>query len=480
MAGLTRPRERAGGADLVDGFRGLHYHFLGVGGYGMSGLAQVLHQRGARVSGCDAQSNSRTARLQQLGIVIWKGHGVEHLEGVDAVVYSTDVPSSLQELVEAGNRGVHLMHRSEILAGLLNQGKGIAVAGTHGKTTTTAILGLCLVEAGLDPTVVVGGEVPQLGGTARTGGSEWVVAEACESDGSFSRYRPLVSVVTNVEAEHLEHHGGSLQRLQSAFAQFIGNTREAVVVGDTVPRSTMVNAPGALKLRVYGTSPSADILVSDVRTRTDRTSWDISHAGASPQRISSPLPGMHNVLNATAAAGVCLQLGVDLQHLRAALGGFGGVERRFEVVYRSPRATVVNDYAHHPTEIAAAVAAARQLSPRRLLAVFQPQRYSRTRDLWDGFTRAFSGADQVVIAEVYAPVGESPIGGVTGQQLAHEVEIASGRPTTFVASPADVEQHLAAVLEPGDLVLVMGAGDIYQVGRSLAARLSDSGQHKDG
>ncbi len=455
---------------MIADYKGKHLHFIGIGGYGMSGLAGVLQQRGIRISGCDARANSRTRRLEDMGVPVREGHRASHLDDVDAVVFSTDVPADNPELAAARERGIQLLHRSQVLGSFLNAGHGIAVTGTHGKTTITALLGLTLKEAGLDPTIFVGGDVPDFGGTAVSGSGKWVVAEACESDRTFLRYTPFISVVTNIEPEHLDHYDGDEGLLVESFRKFIVNTLPggiAILCSDDTRLLQMASSLKDRTIRTYGTGVSAALRAASIRAEPGGTRWELRDEGQVVGQLEAPLLGHHNVLNATAVAAVCLELGVDLCHLQTALSRFHGVERRFQVVSKVGDVTVVSDYAHHPTEIRATLDAARQTSPGRLIAVFQPQRYVRTHNLWQGFASAFARADEVVLTEIYAPVGEDPIPGINGRALAGDVESESQRPTTFLPTLEEVIAHLQDRATAGDMILVMGAGDIWKVAHQL-------------
>ncbi len=453
-----------------------HIHFVGIGGYGMSGLAKVLHQRGFRVSGCDATDSPRTRYLASVGIPVSIGHDPSHLDSVDTVVYSTDVPGDNIELEAARESGRTVLHRSDVLGWFLNEGHGIAISGTHGKTTTTALAGLTLAEAGYDPTVFVGGEVPQLGGTARAGRGPWVVAEACESDGTLSRYRPRFSVISGIEPEHLDHHDGDIGALIRSFETLIEQTdsqgRVILCADDPVllDLSSQVSPPA----RLYGLSREAQVRVVNPRLLPGETRWELLVEGRSHGEFSSPLPGLHNAVNSAAVAALLLELGGDLESLRRVLESFRGVKRRFQALPSAGGVQIVSDYAHHPTEIKATIQAAQQYRPERIIAVFQPQRFSRTRDLWEQFAEAFGEADVAVLTEIYSPVGEEPLEGVTGEALAREVLRHRSGPTVFMPSLDEVRDHLLGEIRSGDLVLVMGAGDVWRLAENLSKALTGS------
>ncbi len=471
--------EEPGYAPPMD-WSGKRVHFIGIGGYGMSGLARVLLARGARVSGSDVRSSDRTRWLAWNGAEVQIGHVARHVAGADLVVYNTDVPADNPELVAARQAGIPVWHRSQVLADLLNHRQGVAVTGTHGKTTTTAMTGLVLVAGGLDPTVLVGGEVLEFGAaTARLGHGPWVVAEACESDGTFLRYFPRIAVVTNVEPEHLDHYEGDFRRLLDAFRGFLGNVRPGglvVACGDhPVVRQLLAGLPsGRVRVARYGVeAEDCHLRARDVQTGPEGTRFSVWQDGRPLGEVTLAVPGEHNVLNALAALAVGLEVGVPFGVAAQALAGFHGAKRRFQVIHDRDGILVVDDYAHHPTEIRATLRAARQRrgAAGRVIAVFQPQRYSRTRLLMDEFARAFGDADKVILTEIYAPPGERPIPGVSSAVLAERIAQEEGRPVDLFASREDLIEHLLATVRPGDLVLTMGAGDIWTVARDLARRL---------
>lgn len=450
------------------------YHFVGIGGYGMSGLARVLLAAGIRVSGSDVRPSERTERLAALGADVRIGHDAAHVEGADVVVYSTDVPADNAELAAARRLGLEVWHRSELLARLLNPNRGVAVTGTHGKTTTTAMTGLALAAAGLDPTVLVGADVDAFGGTARVGRGEWVVAEACESDGTFLRYRPQVAVATNVEPEHLDHYQGSFDRLVEAFGRFLAGVpaEGLVVVCADDPNLRALAARLDRRVISYGRDPEADVGFRDLTRNGGETRFVAVYRGRPVGTFRLQVPGLHNVVNSLATIAVALALGVPLEPVAETLAQYRGARRRFELVGQVGGVLVVDDYAHHPAEIRATLKAARERAPRRVIAVFQPHRYVRTYYLMDEFSRAFSDADEIVITDLYAPPGEAPIPGVSAEELARRIERHEGRPVHLVPDHAELVETLARLVRPGDLVLTMGAGDVYKVARRLAERLA--------
>lgn len=458
--------------------RAATYHFIGIGGYGMSGLATVLLASGVKVTGSDAKESSRLDRLRALGAHVHVGHRADLVDGAGVVVYSTDIPDHNPELAAARERGITLWHRSQLLARLMNGNRGVAVTGTHGKTTTTAMTGQVLLAGGLDPTILVGGEVPLLEGTARLGTSPWVVAEACESDGSFLRYRPYISIITNVEPEHLEHYGGDFSRLTAAMGEFARNTSPdgwLILCSDDPLLRELARAEG-IRAVTYGRDPAAHISYSDARQDGGALRFTVRAGGAPLGEAALAVPGEHNIVNALAAVAVARLVGIPFAVAAQALGEYRGVNRRFQIISREQGMTVVDDYAHHPTEIRATLKAARQWNRGRVIAVFQPHRYSRTHLLMEEFGVSFGDADVVILTEIYAPPGVEPIPGVSAAALARRIEAHTGRPVHLLPHGEAIVEHLAAMMQPGDLVVTMGAGDIWQVAHTLARRLDREGR----
>ncbi len=459
-------------------------HFLGIGGYGMSGLALVLFSHGIPVSGCDIANSSRVRALLERGIPVDIGHDVGHLDGVGTVVYSTDVPTDVQELRTARQRGLPVVHRSEVLAALFCVYPfGIAVTGTHGKTTSTAMLASVMESGGLDPTVVVGGELAGNGMTARIGGTEYLVAEACESDGTFTRYHPWAALCTNVEPEHLEHYGGSFNRQVEAFAAFLRNTREDgfVVFNDddpvlgeiaatahprTIPcRKTRGESSSMAEGRSY---EAKEILLGPQSSRL------VVHRGGEPiGALHVPIPGEHMVSNALMVAATALEAGVPFDAISAGLARFRGVGRRFERVGEVDGVRIIDDYAHHPTEIRETLRAVRHLAgDGKVLVVFQPQRYTRTRDLMQEFGASFVDADFLLLTPIYAPAGQPPIPGVSSEGLAERVRLRGNTRVCVEGDRAVIVDRLRQAASAGDVIVTMGAGDVWKIARAL---VEDSG-----
>ena len=445
-------------------------HVVAVGGTGMAPIATVMAGMGHRVSGSDLQASATLERLRSLGIRTAVGHDPANLpDDVELVAVSTAVPDDNPEVVEARRRGVPVVRRNVVLAAIASQRRVLAVAGTHGKTTTSAMLALILVEAGLDPSFVVGGRVPGLGEDgAAWGTGEWFVLEADESDGSGFAVPHHGAVITNVEPDHLEYHG-TVAALHAAFARFLAATEG--------PRLVCVDDPVAADIgrgadaTGYGLADGADLHMVELRAGRDGIGFDLWRRGERLGPVHVPLPGVHNARNACAALGLALEVGVPFADAAAALGRFGGVDRRFQHRGEAAGVTFVDDYAHLPTEVAAAVRTARDGGWRRVVVVFQPHRYSRTAALWRDFADAFEGADALVLTDVY-PAGEAPRPGVDGTLVLHAVLDAHGRrPVAYLPRLDDVVPYLADRLRPGDLCLTLGAGDLTTLPDRVIDRL---------
>ncbi len=448
-------------------------HFIGIGGYSMSGLALWLHNLGYDVSGSDMNPSSRTERLIRAGVAVEYGHSADHIQGADEVIYSTDVHEDNVERHAALAAGVPVRHRSDLLAEILGGRRAITVSGTHGKTTTTTMIGTVLTEAGFDPSVLVGGEVESFGGNVRVGRSDWMVAEADESDGTFLRYQPDIAVATNVESEHLEHFNESFDVLKAAFQSYLGHvgSQGAAVVGIDDPVLAAMAPNLTVPTLTYGLSSQAHIRGVVTGQDGGGTTFEVYEAGARVGAIRLRVPGIHNVKNALAAVAVAHHLGIGQQVVCDALGNFRNANRRFQILASGP-VRVVDDYAHHPTEIRATLAACRQVTIGRVVALFQPQRYIRTKNLWNEFVTAFDQADIVVITEIYAPPGEAPIEGISGQALAEAIRKNRQGPVYYVPDMYGATDVVLPMLAPGDTFLTMGAGPIYKVGERVSQLLA--------
>ena len=442
----------------------------------MSGIAEVLLTMGHRVSGSDAHAGDVTRRLETLGARVFVGHDAEQVEpGVDVVVISSAVKFSNPEIVRARELKIPVIPRAEMLAELMRMKFGIAVGGSHGKTTTTSLVGAILARAGMDPTLVIGGKVHALGSNARLGQGELLVAEADESDGSFLLLSPTIAVITNIDPEHLDYYG-DLDRERAAFAEFANRVpfygRAVVCLDDVNVRAIL---PQIRKRFVtYGISPEAEWVATDIAVRGMQTEFTAHRAGRTLGAVCVRLPGRHYAANALAAIAVGAELDVPFDQAREALAEFGGIHRRFEVCGEAAGVMVVSDYAHHPTEIAATIAAAREGLARRIAVVFQPHRFTRTRDLFEEFLSAFDGADSVVLTEIY-PAGESPIDGVSAKALYKAMRRRGHVEVHYEGDRGAVLQRVLPLLRPGDVVLVLGAGNIYELGADLVSALGGQG-----
>ncbi|WP_188880696.1 UDP-N-acetylmuramate--L-alanine ligase [Alicyclobacillus cellulosilyticus] len=455
-------------------------HFVGIGGYGMSAIARVMLDLGYDVSGSDVSAHELTQRLAERGARIYVGHAAHHVDGADLVVYSTALPQDNVELCEARRRQIPVLHRSQMLARLMEDRIGIAVTGAHGKTTTTSMIAFVMERCGLDPTFIVGGVVRDIGDNAKAGRGPYLVAEADESDGSFLHYHPKFAVVTNVEPDHLEHYGGDFENLKRAYEQFIRQVQPDGLCVVSAQDDHLRQLAGAARCPVvtFGLDgqegrAAADYVAAGVELFDRGSRCEVWYRGQRLGSLVLALPGAHNVMNALAAIAVARAVGLEYEPVARSLAEFHGAKRRFQVLADVDGVLVVDDYAHHPTEIRATIAAARATG-RRIVAVFQPQRYTRTYFLFDAFARAFAEADEVVISDIYSPPGEPRLEGVSAERLAEQVRKESNPHTRFLRTKDEVLAYLAATVRPGDLVLTMGAGDIWQVahrlGDVLAAR----------
>jgi UDP-N-acetylmuramate--alanine ligase len=471
-------------------------HFVGIGGIGMSGIAEVLLNLGYKVSGSDLKSSAVTQRLAGLGAIVFEGHRAENIAGAEVVVTSSAIAQENPEVDEAHKLHIPVIQRAEMLAELMRLKYGIAIAGMHGKTTTSSMVAAVLAAGGLDPTVVVGGRVDAMGSNARLGKSQYLVAEADESDRSFLKLSPILSVVTNIDREHMDCYR-NMRDVKQTFLEFM----------DRVPFYGMVVAcnddpllrrllPAVQRRTVtYGTKRGSDFLIRlgdppakveypiPLSTPTAKdvammerpqplSRFRVSYRKKDLGEFTLHVPGAHNVSNATAAIAVGVGLDVEVEAIRAALDQFRGVDRRFQLRGRAAGVSVIDDYGHHPTEIKATLAAARQCGFRRIHVVFQPHRYTRTRDLMEEFTTAFGGADSLFVLDIYA-ASEKPIEGVSGAALSRSIREKGGRTAEYVSSFADAASLVAAVAEDGDMILTLGAGSVSQLGPMILEKLKE-------
>ena len=436
-------------------------HLVGIGGIGMSGIAEVLLTLGYAVSGSDLRLSPVTDRLANLGAQIYQGHRAEQIHGAHVVVVSSAIRRDNPELAEAARLKIPVIPRAEMLAELMRLKYGIAVAGAHGKTTTTSMVAAILGAAGLDPTFVVGGRVNHAGTTARLGRGEYMVVEADESDRSFLLLAPVVAVVTTIDREHLDHYA-SLEEIQAVFAQFVNRIPfyGAAVLCLDEPNVQAIIPQVTRPVITYGTSSQADLVISDVDLRGLASEFRLTFRGDDLGRFRLPSPpGIHNVRNAAAAAAVALYLDVPADLIRAGLESFTGVGRRFEIKGTMRGITLIDDYGHHPVEIRATLEAARGCGYDRLLVLFQPHRFSRTQHLWDDFCRAFNQADLLIVTDIYA-ASEAPIRGITAAALAEAIRAAGHKSVVYCGTLQESIERLLREVRPGDAVLAIGAGNV--------------------
>ena len=449
-----------------------HIHFVGVGGSGMSGIAEVLAHLGYTVSGSDLAASATTHRLEGEGVRVVIGHAAENTAGADAVVVSTAVREDNPEVVAARERHIPVVPRAQMLAELMRLKRGIAIAGTHGKTTTTSLVTSILAEGGIDPTFVIGGRLNAAGANARLGSGDFLVAEADESDASFLFLSPVISVVTNIDADHMETYGHDFERLKGAFVDFLSRLPfygVAVLCADD-PNVRAIMPQVAKQIVTYGLTPDCNFYAENIVAADGRMRFDVVRVNGSVTRLSITLnlPGLHNVLNALAAIAVATELQVPDASIVKALAEFKGVGRRFQRYGEMALAgggsfTLVDDYGHHPVEMAATLAAARGAFPgRRLVLAFQPHRYTRTRDCFEDFVKVLSTVDALLLAEIYA-AGEAPIVAADGRSLARALRVAGKVEPVFVEDIATMPQAIKDVARDGDVVLCMGAGSIGAV-----------------
>ena len=442
---------------MLDKYR--HIHFIGIGGAGMSALAYVLVKRGFDVTGSDLQAGHMAYELAEAGALVYMGHDECQIEGAEAVVVSTAIPKTNPELVAARAKNIPVLHRSDVLMALLNGTgtKGVAVAGAHGKTTTSAMIGVIAAEAGIDPTVVIGGDVAALGGNARNGESEWVVAEADESD----------PVITNIEDDHLDHYGTE-ENIYQAFKEYLSHMREggtAVLCLDNA-KVRRLSEETERNYITYGLTEDCDYYAKDICYSVDGTDYDVYNKGKKLASVHLIVPGRHNVLNSLGAFAASVLMGISPETIVGALAKFSGAKRRFETKGKENGIWVVDDYAHHPTEIGATLQAAKETGAKRIVCVFQPHRYTRTKLLYEEFCKCFGNCDKLILTHIYS-AGEDPIPGVSGKNLAESIKVTTGKDVTYIDSFARLEEYLFKNCKPGDLVITMGAGDVFRIGEEL-------------
>ncbi|MCZ7467067.1 UDP-N-acetylmuramate--L-alanine ligase [Rhizobium rhizogenes] len=453
-------------------------HFIGIGGIGMSGIAEVLHNLGHRVQGSDQADSANVQRLRDKGIEVFVGHTADNLGDAEVVVVSTAIKKNNPELISAREKHLPIVRRAEMLAELMRFRNAIAIGGTHGKTTTTSMVATLLEAGNLDPTVINGGIINAYGTNARMGEGEWMVVEADESDGTFLKLPADVAVITNIDPEHLDHYG-NFDAVRAAFRQFVENVPFygfGVMCLDHPEVQALVGRIEDRKVITYGENPQADVRFSNVRIDGTRSIFDVEIRRRRTGKIFSftdlvlPMPGRHNVSNATAAIAVANRLGISEADIKKGLASFAGVKRRFTLTGEANGVQVFDDYGHHPVEIKAVLAAAREACKGRIIAVHQPHRYSRLSSLFDDFAHCFNDADTIILAPVYA-AGEDPIEGASSESLVSAIKAAGHRDARFLEKREDLASQVAAIAKPGDFVVLLGAGNITQWAAVLPSEL---------
>lgn len=441
----------------------------------MNSIAKVLLELGYEISGSDAQASTVTAKLEKAGATVYVGHSYENIGSAQAVVVSTAIPKTNPELQAAIDKGIPVYHRADMLAFLMSKQKGIAVAGAHGKTTTTSMVALMLEKAGTDPTIVIGGELESIGGSAKLGRGSYLVAEADESDGSFLKLSPQIAIVTNIENDHMDYYK-TMDNILRTFNEFLHKLDPtdgfAVLCFDNAYVRDMA-ASLERGYVSYALEHEADYTARNIKSDGPISLFDVYYQGNLLGTAKISVPGMHNVANALAAIAVGIHVGLSFAQIVEGLGLFQGAKRRFQSKGRVNGVWVVDDYAHHPTEISTTLLGARQTEPKRLICVFQPHRYTRTKFLKKEFGAAFSQADLLILTDIY-PAGEQPIPGVDGETIKNEVESQTKQRVTYVPDKEKIARYLAEIVQPGDLVITMGAGNIYQIGEELVEKLTNT------
>jgi UDP-N-acetylmuramate--alanine ligase len=478
---LERPSvERRAAPDRRDRMRRINtIHFVGIGGSGMGGIAEVLINLGYAVQGSDLKDNAVTSHLARIGARVFIGHVAENIAGADVVVVSSAIARGNPEIDAALQQRIPVVARAEMLGELMRFRYSIAVAGTHGKTTTTSLVASILAEGGEDPTFVIGGRLKSAGTNARLGAGRYLVAEADESDASFTHLQPLIAIVTNIDNDHLVTHGGNFELLKQSFVEFLHNLPFyglAVLCLDDANVRSIVRAVGRPIVSYGLTSEDADVRAVNIRRNGLQTSYEVVRAAGAPLNVTVNLPGTHNVLNSLAAIVVASEIGIEDAAIQRALANFQGIDRRLQhiadVETASGRVTIIDDYGHHPTEVAATLEALRQGYPgRRIVLAFQPHRYTRTHDLIDDFSKALSTADALLVTEVYA-AGEAPIPGADGRAICRAVRGRGNVEPIFVEKVEGLAESLADVIQDGDVIVTMGAGHISAISHELPGRLA--------
>ncbi|MDD4600771.1 UDP-N-acetylmuramate--L-alanine ligase [bioreactor metagenome] len=445
------------------------FHFIGIGGSGMSAIATILLQMGYDISGSDMSASEATQKLQRMGARVYIGHHEQNLSDTQAVVVSTAIPDTNPEVLAAKLQNIQIYHRSDVVSALMDERKGIAVAGAHGKTTTTSMIAVMLEKAGIDPTFIIGGEVGYLGGNAKLGAGSWLVAEADESDGSFLKLSPEIAVVTNIENDHMDFYQ-TMENILHTFEEFLLKIPQdsglAVLCFDNSHIRDMARNLDRKFISYAIDYDDAEYRASNIRAHGAATIFEVYRFELLLGTMQLDVPGRHNVANCLAAIAVGIHLGLQFDQIVEGLGVFQGAKRRFQTKAKLNGIWVVDDYAHHPTEIATTLLAARQTTPKRLICVFQPHRFSRTMLLRKEFGSAFAPADLLILTDIYA-AGERPIPGINGGVIKEEVEKQAIHNVVYIQDKDKIARYLSEITEPGDLVITMGAGNVYQVGEEL-------------
>ena len=448
-----------------------HIHFVGIGGIGMSGIAEVLLNLGYHISGSDIKETEVTRRLQALGCEISYGHRKENVREVDVVVISSAIRQSNPEVEAAEQRLIPVIPRAEMLAELMRMKIGIAIAGTHGKTTTTSLIATVLAAGGLDPTVVIGGRLNSIGSNARLGQGDFLVAEADESDGSFLKLMPTIAVVTNIDPEHLDYYRG-IDEIKETFLSFLNKIPFYGLAVLCLDHPNIQSLIPRLKKRftTYGLTTQADFQAKEIVFEGLSTTFDVIYRNQDISRLKIQMPGLHNVYNALATLATAFELDIPFRVVQETLRDFSGIQRRFQIKGEKKGILIVDDYGHHPVEIMATLRAARTGWERRIVAVFQPHRYTRTQTLFHDFLTAFNEANVLVLTDIY-PAGEDPIDGVEANALFEGIRDYGHKDVTYIADKNKIVDHLLRITTPGDLVITLGAGDIWQVSEEVVKRL---------
>lgn len=449
-------------------------HFVGIGGIGMSGIAEVLHNLGYEITGSDIKDSETTKRLRSLGIRIFIGHNRENVNDAHVVVISSAVSEDNPEVIEAKKRSIPVIPRAEMLAELGRLKYSILVAGAHGKTTTTSLIATLLGDGGLDPTVVIGGKLKSMGSNAKLGQGDYMVAEADESDGSFLKLNPTIAVITNIDKEHLDYFK-DLENLKTAFLSFVNKVPFYGTAIICLENEHIKDIMPSIKRRfiTYGFTEDADIYARDIQNHGTKMSYEAVYKGLSLGRFDIPIPGRHNVLNSLASIAVSMELQIPLELIRRSLSGFCGIQRRFELKGEYSGIKIFDDYGHHPSEIRATLSAAREcFKDNRIFVIFQPHRFTRTRDLMDEFAKSFNSVNRLFLIDIYA-AGEKPIDGVNSENLYYKIKEVGLENVTYISDRERLINTVVSNLRSGDVLITLGAGDVYKIAEEIIDRLKD-------